>query len=236
METKKDLRTTWPEAIGIFLFPIFLVLCVRWLIFEPYVIPSGSMLPTLLINDHIFVNKLSYGLQNPFSGELMWLWKSPQRGDIFVFRFPENPQVFFVKRLVGLPGDKVEIRENSLYINDQMVAVAEANSTDPLWSHLSDEDHFRYMKESMGSSHLVRWKKDFLNNYGPEVVPEGHYFAMGDNRSQSHDSRFWGFVPQKNLIGRGSLIWLSCNEMLPEASFICNPLTLRWNRLLKFLQ
>ncbi len=236
MGTRKDLRTSWPEAIGIFLLPMFLVLCVRWLFFEPYVIPSGSMLPTLLINDHIFVNKLSYGLQNPFSGELAWLWRSPQRGDIAVFRFPENPQVFFVKRLIGLPGDSIEIRQNILSINGQVVATTEVNSTDVLWVNLPDEEEFQYLKESMGTSHLIRWKKEFTNDFGPEVVPPGHYFAMGDNRSQSHDSRFWGFVPEKNLIGRGSLVWLSCNEMLPEASFICNPLTLRWNRMLKFLQ
>lgn len=231
-----DLRATWLQSIGTFLLPILLVLGARWLLVEPYVIPSGSMLPSLLIHDHIFVNKLSYGLQNPFTGQMIWSWNQPERGDVFVFRYPENPKVFFVKRMMGLPGDSIEIRDGILFINQQAVPSREMDKTEQDWVSLPDEDDFMYLRESLGKSYSVRWRKDMVTQFGPVQVPAGHYFAMGDNRNQSHDSRFWGFVPEKYLIGRAQLIWLSCESMLESAPFLCQPASIRWNRVLKSVQ
>ena len=116
-----DLRATWPQALLTLFGPILLFLGVRWLIAEPFVIPSGSMIPTLHIHDHILVNKLAYGVHVPFSKSWLTHWSNPKRGDIVVFRYPENPDVFLVKRAIGLPGDRVALQSGALRINDQVL-------------------------------------------------------------------------------------------------------------------
>lgn len=220
---KKDLRGTWKQALSSFFLPIFIILVIRWALFEPFVIPSGSMIPSLLIFDHILVNKTSFGLQWPFIKKSMVQWRQPERGDIIVFRFPENEEVFFVKRVIGLPGDKVQVKDGVVILNDKPLELKEDSEPD-------DDNEFTYFKEL---NHRVRYLSKADTNYGPVTVKEKQFFVMGDNRNQSHDSRFWGTVPADNIVGKASLIWLSCDKTLVTAKFLCDPSTIRWNRLLK---
>ncbi len=194
------------------------------------------MLPSLLIHDHILVNKLSYGIQNPVTSRQLFQWREPQRGDVVVFRFPQNPQVFFVKRLIGLPGDRVEVRDGALLLNGQPVPATPLLSDKDFLNGSYDGDDFDYYQESLGQSYKIRRSKGVSNNFGPITVLEKEYFVMGDNRDQSHDSRFWGAVPAQNLLGKAQIIWLTCDEMLESAQFLCDPLTIRWNRLLKIVE
>jgi len=229
----KDLRGTWSQALITFFAPIFLILIVRWLIVEPFVIPSGSMIPNLLIHDHIAVNKLAFGIHLPFSNQWMIRWGKPTPGDIVVFKFPDNPEVYYIKRLIGLPGDKILVKGLDVYVNGVR------------WEHqaietpLDEDGDFDYFVErtNQGHSHLVRFYKN-SGTKGSEFkteVPSGEYFFMGDNRDQSNDGRYWGTVPEKYLVGRAWIVWLSCSQMLESANFACDPLTLRWRRLLKLL-
>lgn len=214
---KKDLRATWRQALLGFFTPILILFTVRWLLIEPYVIPSGSMIPTLLIHDHIFVNKLAYGIHVPFSQKWIVNWKIPNRFDIIVFRYPQNPEIFYVKRVLGLPGDRISVRQGEVLINGEAISQKK-----------TDETGFEYYDEQ---GHTVRYLNHADSEYNEFVVPEGHLFAMGDNRDQSSDSRFWGAVPLDHLIGRASFIWLSCRDTLATARYLCDPQTIRWNRI-----
>lgn len=223
-------KGTWLQAIVSFLIPLMLVFSVRWALVEPYVIPSGSMIPTLLVNDHIFVNKFQYGLRWPFSTKWLIKWSGPQRGDVIVFRYPENPQVFYIKRLIGVPGDELQIDSGRVRINGI-----------PLVLNVSEEKGdrgFFYFKETVGKvTHSVRF-------FDPEPsgtvqvykIPEGKYFFMGDNRDESSDSRVWGFADESLILGKASAIWLSCEEKLPTMTFVCDPSQLRWNRMFQAIQ
>jgi signal peptidase I len=220
---KKDLRATWPQAFFALLLPVIIILTVRWLVIEPFVIPSGSMIPTLLIHDHIAVNKLAFGIQVPFSDKNLVRWAKPKRGDIVVFRYPQNPQVFYVKRIVGLPGDRMELSNKRLFVNGEPVATTEQ-------LELKDEN-FEYFRESSFGSYTVRYEKESSADFAVMEVPAGRYFVLGDNRDQSADSRVWGFLPEENIIGKAGFIWLSCDQMLSSAPNLCDPQTLRFNRL-----
>lgn len=228
----KDQRPTWLSAILWLIAPLGLILTVRWLLIEPYVIPSGSMIPNLLIHDHIVVNKLSFGVRVPFQRSWLINWTTPQRGDIIVFRYPENPEVFYVKRLIGLPGDKIEVVSGTLKINGEELPQKAVDSL-----QLDDEDdtfdRFQYFEEA---GHLVRYLHKEESNFSTVEVPENSYFMMGDNRDQSSDSRSWGFVPRDHLIGKPIFIWLSCSETLESAKFLCDPAHLRWDRIFKRVQ
>lgn len=214
-----DLRASWPQALLTFFSPLLLLALMRWLLIEPYVIPSGSMIPTLLIHDHIFVNKLAYGVHWPFQTSWLARWSEPERFDVVVFRFPDNPRVFYVKRIVGLPGDRVGIDGHSLVIN------GEKWPAERLEEFASDD--YQYYRED---DHFVRYRYEggAMEEF---TVPEGHFFAVGDNRDESSDSRVWGTVPLDHVVGRASFIWLSCRETLATARFLCDPQTIRWNRL-----
>lgn len=208
-----------------------MILILRWAILEPYVIPSGSMIPNLLIHDHVFVQKFSFGLRMPFSDRWLIRWGEPKRGDIVVFRYPENPEVFYIKRLIGLPGDKVQVTDGHIKVNGETWTLkpAAANAG-------PDADEFDYFDETTaGRDHLVRFMKGRGESGASREweLAEGEYFFMGDNRDQSSDGRVWGTVPDKNLIGRAWFVWLSCDDMLESARFVCNPATIRWNRFFK---
>lgn len=222
-----DLRATWTQALVTLLAPLVVFFTLRWLVAEPFVIPSGSMIPTLLVHDHILVNKLAYGAHFPFSKKWLMRWSSPKRGDIVVFRYPPQPDVFYVKRVIGLPGDRVVLDQGVLKINGQEISV-EKYEPPPIRS-LEESDSFEYFKEE---SHLVRYRSKIMASSEEVVVPEKSYFMLGDNRDQSQDSRYWGFVPEENLVGRAWLVWLACAETLPSAQFLCDPKTLRWDRVL----
>ena len=235
--TKKGKQGTWPQALITFLIPLFLIFVFRWFLFEPFVIPSESMVPNLLIHDHILVKKFSYGLKLPIGDGWIWKYKQPARGDVVVFRFPENRDVFFIKRLIGLPGDQLIIQNGQISVNGIPWTLS------PLPENFSaDQNDFNYYSENVypaQNSHTIRLFASGAHVDQDEkkiTVPANSYFVMGDNRDQSRDSRFWGFVPEHLLVGKASVIWLSCEETLASAPFICDPFRLRSDRFFKTIK
>jgi signal peptidase I len=231
-EDQKNLKGTWNQAILTFLFPILLVFGIRWAIVEPFVIPSGSMIPNLLINDHILVKKFILGLKVPFADHWLVRWGNLKRGDIVVFKFPENPEIYYIKRLIGLPGDKVEVRDGRISVN------GEAWNLEAIPGE-EGETGFNYFTEQIpGHPHTVRFFVERSENLpvSSYTVPEGHFFFMGDNRDQSSDGRVWGMVKADYLVGKAWAVWLSCENTLPSMSYVCDPSQIRWNRLFKQLQ
>lgn len=231
-ESGKNLKGTWAQAVFAILFPVFLVLTLRWLLFEPYVIPSGSMIPTLQVHDHILVNKFAYGVRFPFSKTWLWQRSLPQRGEVIVFRYPKNPSTYYVKRVIGLPGDEISYIDHRLVINGEEV---EQTSMGEI-----EDEGISLQSELLGSYEVnTQVDREGGGSYGPQTIPEGHLFVMGDNRDASSDSRVWGFVPTNFLIGRAWFIWLSCEKTFQSMSFLCDPSTIRRDRLFRavhFLQ
>lgn len=201
-----------PVEFAASFFPLLLlVLVFRSFLFEPFKIPSSSMVPTLLIGDFIVVAKYSYGLRLPVIDKKILETGEPQRGDVFVFRFPEDPDVNYIKRVIGLPGDTITYANRTLFINGEPAGqeivgpwIGEGvNRNRPgsrpqmLTETLGDTDHEILIDQRVPPQRTQTW-----------VVPEGHYFAMGDNRDASLDSRAWGFVPEQNLVGKAIRIWM----------------------------
>ncbi len=208
-------------------FPVLLIVfLLRSFLYEPFRIPSGSLKPTLLIGDFILVNKFDYGIRLPVVHQKIYPGKEIKHGDIIVFRYPANPSVDFIKRVIGLPGDTISYVNKVLYVNGKQIPQTfEKNTTD----HDSDESSWNVVQKQedlFGIKHAIYQTPDKsdsdLTNI---VVPPGMYFAMGDNRDDSADSRFWGFVPDTNIIGKASLIWMSWDS---EADFLHK---IRWNRI-----
>lgn len=189
-------------------FPVLaLVLVVRSFFYEPFRIPSGSMIPTLLVGDFIFVNKYTYGLRLPVLRTKVVDLGEPQRGDVMVFRYPADPKVNYIKRVVGLPGDTVEYRNRQLTINGNAVPLSRGAS-----SRLQSLRVPEVAVETLGNvEHEVMFETWRPSREGRYVVPAGHYFMMGDNRDNSLDSRFpqVGFVPAGNIVGKAVRIWFS---------------------------
>ncbi|WP_148254727.1 signal peptidase I [Aidingimonas lacisalsi] len=194
-------------------FPVLLVvLLLRSFLVEPFQIPSGSMRPTLEVGDFILVNKFAYGLRLPVVNTKFVEVDEPERGDIMVFRFPQDPSVNFIKRVVGLPGDRIRYEDKQLYVNGEQV------------SHTLVEDNpeqspnERMLLENLdGREHFIYNDPD---DPGPQLreleVPKGHYFTMGDNRDHSNDSRYWGFVPEENIVGKAFAVWMHWDGGLPS--------------------
>lgn len=211
------------EAKSLFIL-LIAVLAFRSTCFEPFRIPSGSMIPTLMIGDFILVNKMAYGFKLPFSdlaiGSINWdpiyLFgrSTPERGDVIVFKYPQDPATNYIKRLIGLPGDEIEIRNKIIYVNGVEIKTKKI-AAGPLMADMDDK--FRaynldfYDASTGDHQHIIQFDADNLyqNDFGPKVVPEGHYFVMGDNRDFSADSRSWGFVPEQNVKGKALLVWFS---------------------------
>jgi signal peptidase I len=185
-------------------FPIlFVVLVIRSFLVEPFQIPSGSMRPTLEVGDFILVNKFHYGLRLPVVGTKVVSLNDPARGDIMVFKFPEDPRINYIKRVVGLPGDRIRYDNKTLIINGKVVSPSllaqlppQAPKMELLAEQLGTVEHHIY-RDLTRPRPAAEW-----------VVPAGHYFMMGDNRDNSNDSRFWGFVPEELIVGKAFAIWL----------------------------
>jgi signal peptidase I len=217
------------------LFPVILIVfLLRSFLFEPFKIPSGSMIPTLLVGDLILVNKYHYGIRLPVVNKKIVANHDPQRGDVMVFRYPVDPRVDYIKRVVGVPGDEVSYLNKTLSINGQAVP------TTPLPDYYDDES-LRYAKqyaEKLGDAeHRILIDKErpaFIPGshafpfsdacrYSAEgvscKVPPGHYFVMGDNRDNSQDSRFWGFVPDENIVGKAFVVWMNFGDLSRVGTF-----------------
>ena len=217
------------------LFPVILaVFVLRSFLFEPFKIPSGSMIPTLLVGDLILVNKFAYGVRLPVVNTKLTDGTPPQRGDVMVFRYPPKPSLDYIKRVVGVPGDEVAYLNKKLTINGQPV------SKQPVADYF-DEDAMAYYKqfeEGLGAKKHRLLNDDNRPAFIPGVenfpfkdncrysvegvvckVPEGHYFMMGDNRDNSLDSRYWGFVPDKNIVGKAFFIWMNFGSFRRIGSF-----------------
>ncbi len=206
-------------------FPVILiVLLIRSFLFEPFRIPSDSMMPTLLDGDFIFVNKFSYGLRLPVINHKFISVSEPQRGDVIVFRLPSDPSTNYIKRLVGLPGDHISVRGRQVFINDKPMAVMlDGRYRGPRATGAQAEAQLGEEDLGGGVKHRVLYIPERYSRDYDEVVPAEHYFFMGDNRDNSRDSRFpeVGFVPERNLVGKAVRIWL--NWDLPDAPI--------WNRI-----
>jgi len=202
-ETTDDYprKGVWRENIEAILVAVVIALFIRTFVVQAFKIPSGSMKQTLQIGDHILVNKFIYGIKLPYLRKTIIPIKTPRRGDIVVFKYPVDPNKDFIKRVVGIPGDVIEIRDKQLYVNGQKVNHDYGVYTDPriLGAHVRPRD-----------------------NFGPVTVPQRSLFVMGDNRDESFDSRFWGFVDYKALNGKAFLIYWSWDK---------ENFGVRWDRL-----
>ncbi len=212
------------------LFPVILVVfLLRSFLFEPFKIPSGSMIPTLLVGDLILVNKYHYGVRLPVINKKIIANNEPKRGDVMVFRYPVDTRVDYIKRVVGLPGDEINYSNQKLTVNGQPVPMQSLGD-------FYDEDSLRYapmFSEKFGDAEhriLVDPRRSAYNGPEPKTfpmhencrytaegvtckVPPGHYFMMGDNRDNSQDSRFWGFVPDENIVGRAFFVWMNLGNL-----------------------
>lgn len=196
------------------LLPFIAVILVRSFLYEPFRIPSGAMEPTLIAGDYIVVNKYVYGLRTPglfFGSKLPFESVKfveiglPQRGDVAVFQYPKDPATAYIKRIVAVPGDTLSYEDKRLFINGEAVPVKLLASNDP-----DAKPSYDLLEEAFGeNTHRILVKRGFSNSSlnNPITVPPEHYFVMGDNRDNSHDSRYWGFVPEDYLIGKAVLIW-----------------------------
>jgi len=219
---KKSFYKEWVEP---FLIAAVVALFIRQFVVEAFKIPSGSMIPTLTIGDHLLVNKFIYGPRIPFTDSRIFTWKEPQRGDIIVFKYPENEDKNFIKRVVGLPGDKIEIKNGILLINDQPVRITPTDP--PADKTVEGEPTFgkpMFYMEQLGSvKHEMQYLHDQTGyDFGPRLVPKDSVFCMGDNRDNSQDSRVWGFVKFNKILGKALIIYWSWDG---------NDRWVRWERI-----
>jgi signal peptidase I len=202
-------KEPWWVELSKSLLPVFLIVFVlRAFLFEPFKIPSGSMLPTLEIGDFILVSKYEYGLRVPLFGQVIIPVNTPKRGDVLVFRYPEDRSKNFIKRVVGIGGDEVVYRQKRLWINGQEVPLRldAVKTQQTLWT------------EELGGQHQIYTQNDWAMPDGAWIVPKGQYFVLGDNRDNSRDSRFWGFVSDRDILGRAIAIWMHKPSWVPEFS------------------
>jgi len=183
----KKNKTKFQENFEAILIAIILALFIRSFIVEPFKIPSGSMIPTLLVGDHILVNKFIYGIRIPFTNKKIFTFKKPAREDVIVFAYPLDPSLDFIKRVIGVEGDTILIKGKNLYINGKLYS----------------DKHAYYLEDNLGGMELPR------GDFGPITVPKNSLFVLGDNRDTSRDSRFWGFVPLDLVIGKAFIIYWS---------------------------
>jgi signal peptidase I len=230
-----NAKDPWWVEYGASFFPVILVVFVlRSFLVEPFKIPSGSMIPTLQVGDFILVNKFTYGIRLPVLNRKIIDINNPQRGDVMVFRYPEDPSLDYIKRVVGVPGDSIAYQNKKLTINGQPVPstrtddylhaerlyysrqfIEKLDSTEH--RTLNDEDAPPYVQ---GPAQFANRQDCSYNAQGVICkVPPGQYFVMGDNRDNSRDSRYWGFVPDQNIVGKAFFIWLNFSDLKRIGSF-----------------
>ncbi|MER8520846.1 signal peptidase I [Mesorhizobium sp. M0644] len=233
------------ETVSVIVQALLLALVIRTLLFQPFSIPSGSMRPTLLEGDYLFVTKWSYGFSryslpfgpNIFSGRI---WGSePKRGDVVVFKFPPDPSVDYIKRVVGLPGDKIQVKDGQLFINDvgvPRVKVGQIDNRDVTEENRPVDVYRETLPNGISYDTLDLTQASIGDNTKEFKVPPGHYFMMGDNRDNSSDSRFTvGFVPDENLVGRANLIFFSIGGSASPLEIWKWPSLMRASRLFHFV-
>ncbi len=196
-----DVKSKIREYLEAIIIAVVIAFFIRTFIIQAFKIPSGSMKPTLQIGDHILVTKFIYGVKIPVLRKTIIPLSEPKRGDIVVFIYPEDRSKDFIKRVVGLPGDTVEIKDKKIYLNGRLY-----------------NDHHGVYTDDM----IIPGAAQPRDNFGPVTVPPGDYFVMGDNRDQSYDSRFWGFVDQRDILGKALIIYWSWNQ---------DAFNVRWNRI-----
>lgn len=223
---RKSTFREYADSIGV---AVLVALLLRAFVVEAFKIPSGSMIPTLAIGDHIFVNKFLYGLRIPFTTVRFFEWRKPQRGEVIVFIWPVDPSKDFIKRIIAIEGDTIEVRSDVVYVNGKPVPHHEIPGDFPYWDYTEETGRWhqevaRRVTEEWGGEeyttlHAVgrRGGRDLP----PTVVPPGHVYVLGDNRENSQDSRFWGPLPVENIKGKALVVWWSSGE--PEG--------VRWGRI-----
>ncbi len=198
------------ETIESLIIAVLIALVVRSFVVQAFKIPSASMEPTLLIGDHLLVNRLSYVMKVPFTDKVIFSLGDPQRGDVVVFRYPMDRSKDFIKRLIATGGDTVQIKSKKIYINGQKV----------------DDPHAYFADDS-----IIPASFSPRDNFGPVTVPKGYFLVMGDNRDRSYDSRFWGFVKKEDFVGRALIIYFSWDGRSPDIFHY-----IRWERFGKLIR
>ncbi len=227
-DLSKKRKSVFREYLEALITAGIIALFIRAFVIEAFKIPSGSMIPTLSIGDHIFVNKFVYGLRIPFTTIRFFGHKKPERGDVIVFVYPVEKSKDFIKRVIGEPGDKIhfegttvtvngtELTKNPVEVvsdpNDKRVLIVKGGAVKKI-PYVPEFGNFDfYEEETDGVRHLVQYEKGYARSPFDVDVPEGHYFVMGDNRDNSADSREWGFVPMGNVKGKAMFVWLSLDK------------------------
>ena len=256
---KRGKKGTLARSLTSFFLTLLLLMGVRWALVEPYQVPSGSMIPSLLINDHILVNKMAFGVRIPFTKKWLTPIELPKRGEVVVFRSPRDPNYIMVKRVIGLPGDQIRYTANGqLLVNgkpirtkilahaypangaDNANSANDTNNTNDAYNASPyyqlvpadlEDQLFSFYEEKLGDIKFRSiLRKGRIRQTMTYRVPADEVFFMGDNRDNSRDSRFWGSLSKENLLGRVVFVWLSCREKLKLTTALCHPSTIRWSR------
>jgi len=219
-EMSESNKPVWREWIESLIIIALLAIVIRSFIVAPFKIPSSSMVPTLEIGDYLFVLRYPYGFKIPLT-DIQLLSKEVTRGDVAVFVYPEDKSKDYIKRIVGIPGDKIVYHNNKLSVNGKMMALEYKGNRTYFMQGGNVDVSGLFVEDFNGIKHFVL-RKDYSIKDGEWTVPEGMYFAMGDNRNNSRDSRFWGFVPQAYMVGRAAIVWWSWDHSTSSV---------RWDRI-----
>lgn len=234
-EIERTVKTPWWIEYSVSFFPVILfVFVLRSFVVEPFRIPSGSMIPTLQVGDLILVNKFSYGIRLPVIKKKIIEIGEPRKGDVMVFRYPVDPSLDYIKRVVGVPGDRIEYRDKRLTINGKPLSVQAL----PDYFDAERASYSHQYEEKLGDvAHKIIVDDGRRDQIDPKfvfpyfdacrysadavscTVPPGHYFMMGDNRDNSEDSRYWGFVPEQNIVGKAFFVWMNFSDLKRIGSF-----------------